>query len=317
MQLISLVMLLFSVALLVGALLFVVYWHRTCRSSQVAPLREGIGHVGISALLEYPETTAPLLALLDEEYPRCEALLVVDLQRSNAFDDLVQRYHLVRVNHSHLAGVRTLYRSRHRAYRRVVVIDLPMEYRSDALLVARKVAAFDYMLHLTGESIVACGAIGYSASIIASQPFDSDVELESVVGASARLVRCDLSSHSLRLRSSRPLAWRKGKNVALLSLLLPSAIVVLSVAMDAKILLVAAVAVSLSMGALVYLSCRVVAENSLFARLDTIIRNFYRYLVDRLKKNHYLYKERKSDEWVRLSALVRRFGRNENNRESL
>ena len=317
MQLISIVILLLSVALLVGALLFVAYWHRTRRNSHVLPLREGIGHIGISVLLEYPKTKAPLLALLDEEYPRCEALLVADLQRSDTFDDLVQRFHLVRVNHSHLFGVRTLYRSRHRAYRRVVVIDLPMEYRSDTISVARRVAAFDYMLHLTGESVVACGAIGYSASIIASQPLASDLELESVVGAPARLVRCDTSSHALRLHSARPLAWRKGQLAALFSLLLPAAVVALAVATNAKILLVAAVALSLSVGALMYLSCCVVAENSLFARLDAIIRNFYRYLVDKLKKNHYLYKERKSNEWVALSALVRRFGRNENNRESL
>ena len=80
MQLISILLLLFSVVTLVGALLFVVLWHRSSqKSSMVYQLQESMAHVGISAIVSYPETPAPLIALLEEEYPRSEAVIVTDL----------------------------------------------------------------------------------------------------------------------------------------------------------------------------------------------------------------------------------------------
>lgn len=322
MQLISLLASLLAILLLVAVVLFVGRWHRACRrASEVQTLREEIAHIGISALVEYPESEAPLLALLEERYPRSEAILVVDLQQSSGtFGPLVRRFALVKVNHAHLTGVRALYRSRSRAFRRVVLVDLPVAHCAQALAVAREVALFDYLLSMQGESIVACEAVAYCASVVASQPLTADVSLRSLVGASATLARSDASSgqNMVHLQTFRPLAWqRRSRFSVLLSLLLPTIIVVVSAIAGARLLLVAAVAVALSMAALLYLSCRLMTENSLFVRVEAILYNFYRFLVDEVKKNCYLYKERREGGRTIVGLVGRfvKFGRN--SRESL
>ena len=68
MQLISLILFIGALASLIGAIFFVEQWHNTThRSHVVQMLREGIDLIGISAIVEYPSTPAPLIALLEEE----------------------------------------------------------------------------------------------------------------------------------------------------------------------------------------------------------------------------------------------------------
>jgi hypothetical protein len=55
--------------------------------------------------------------------------------------------------------------------------------------------------------------------------------------------------------------------------------------------LLAAVAILPSLLACMYVSCRVMTEKGIFVTLDTILQNFYRFLVERIKNFHYLYKE--------------------------
>ena len=214
MQLISLLLLLFSAVMLVGAVLFVARWHHTYRkSSLVHMLREDVGHIGVSAIVEYPETPAPLVALLEEEYPRSEAIIITDLQGGNPrLGELVKRYYLVRVNHTHLEGVRALYRSRHRALRRVVVVDLPMENWRQASAIGREVASYDNILYLQGESIVEQNALTYCANVVASQESAKGIVLRSIVGADAHLergVEVGDTGNVTYLRADRPLAWRR------------------------------------------------------------------------------------------------------------
>ncbi len=294
MQLISILLLLFSVVTLVGALLFVVLWHRSSqKSSMVYQLQESMAHVGISAIVSYPETPAPLIALLEEEYPRSEAVIVTDLQHYlSPFGELIGRYHLVRVNHFHLKGVRALYRSRHRAYRRVVLVDLPMENRERAAIIGKEVASYDYVLHLQGESIVERNAITYCANVVASRQMNEEILLQTFVGASAYLEKNSVteSARVVQLRTNYALAWSVNNMIfALLALFTPALIALLAVVLGAKLLLLSAVVVMLAVGGFLYVSCRVVTEKSLFARLDTILRNFCRLLVERVKNNHYLY----------------------------
>ena len=81
MQLISALFFALSLLSLVGAVVFVAVWYRSCRlATIVCRMREGIAHIGVSAVVEYPETSAPLIALLEEEYPRSEAIVITDLQ---------------------------------------------------------------------------------------------------------------------------------------------------------------------------------------------------------------------------------------------
>ncbi len=306
MQLISATLFILSLAMLVGAIGFLLAWHRTYRNSSfIHQLREGIVHIGVSAVVEYPKTTAPLVALLEEEYPRSEAVIVADLQLPQSpFCGLIGQYHLIRVNHSHLEGVRALYRSRHRAYRRVVVVDLPIERREQASTIGTRVASYDYILHLQGESIVERNAIAYCANTIASHRTIDAISLRSIVGCSAHLEKSEGKEEkdTLHLRTDHALAWRKRSiSFALVAVLLPTAMVVVAYLSGSRLLLASAAMTTAAIGAFLYISCRVVTEKGLFARLDTILRNFYRLLVDKVKKYHYLYK---GGEW-REKALVK------------
>lgn len=322
MQLISTILLLLSLIMLGGAILFVTLWHRAHRKTAIVQmLREGIGHIGISAIVEYPDTPSPLLALLEEEYPHSEAVIITDLQHYlSPFGELIGRFHLVRVNHSHLGGVRALYRSRHRAFRRVVMVDLPIEHRMRATNIAKRVASYDYILRLEGESLVARNAITYCANIIASHRTTDDISLESFVGAKAVLERSDTPKHRERvhLRSGRVLAWNKERYLLSgIALFLPSAMVAIAYLSGSKVVLITAWLTTLAIGVFLYISYRVVAEKSLFATLGTILHNFYRFLVEQVKNFHYLYKERSYQ--IRMPDIkgVKIFARRENKHKQL
>ena len=296
MQLISLLLFLLSLMSLIGAVAFVAMWQRSCRKTTIlCHLHESIAHIGVSAVVEYPETSAPLIALLEEEYPRSEAVLITDLQRSHVlFGELIGRYHLIRVNHTHLESVRALYRSRHRAFRRVVLVDLPTEHRDRASAVGAAVASYDYILHLRGESIVERNAIAYCANVVASQLQTDIISLQSIVGAPALLEKgvAKRSERVVHLRTDRALAWRDGRfAIAVLALLLPALMVALAYFVGSRLIFLSATVAMLAVGVFLYVSCRVVTEKGLFVRLDTILRNIYRLIVERAKKFHYLYKE--------------------------
>jgi hypothetical protein len=321
MQLISTLLFLLSLLALGGAILFVVLWHRAHNKTTIVQmLREGISHIGISAIVEYPDTPAPLLALLEEEYPRSEAIIVTDLQHYlSPFGELIAQFQLVKVNHAHLAGVRALYRSRHRAFRRVVMVDLPAEHRSHATDIAKQVASYDYVLRLEGESIVAHNTITYCANIIASHHTSSDISLESIVGANALLERSDTPRYGrrLRLRSGKVLAWRKeGLLLTSIALCLPAIIVIIAHFTDNRLILMTAFLSSVAVALFLYISYRVVAEKSLFATFGIILNNFYRFWTKEFKNFNYLYKENGYFNKKSLKRILL-FNREKTNRKSL
>jgi hypothetical protein len=295
MQLISLTLFTLALISFLGALRFVTLWHRANRQSHTPPLiREGINHIGISAIVEYPRTTAPLIALLEEEYPFSEAIVITDLKRHGAtLGEMISQFCLIKVFHSHIPGIRALYRSRHRAYRRVVVIDLPTEQRCRAIKAGKAVAAYDYVLCLEGESHIARNTLAYCANLIASHPITKVVTLESIIGAKARLEKVDRPQReqTIHLSASRILAWRRAKPLlTIFAVSLPAIIVALAHILGDRVLILTAVIALLTLSTLLYLSCRVVTEKGLFATTCTIIENFYRFIVERVKNFHYLYK---------------------------
>lgn len=321
MQLISVSLLLFSFLVLAGAILFVAMWQRARRKiGLVQILHEGIGHIGVSAVVEYPETSAPLIALLEEEYPRSEAIIITDMRdKLSAFEELLSRYHLIKVNHDYLEGVRALYRSRSRAFRRVVLVDLPMEHRLRASCIGRAVASYDYILYLTGESIVERNALAYCANIIAMQRPTNVISMQSIAGCNARLERgmTGHSGRSVRLRTNYALAWRRnGVFFALLATLLPAAMLFISFLSGSRMIFASAVITTLAVGAFLYLSCRVVTEKGVFHRLDTILRNFCRFIVERVKNFNYLYGKRAEGDDAVLER-VPLLNRRRTNREKL
>ena len=269
MQLISALFTLFSVVTFVLAIRFVCRWYNVRkRATVVQLLREQIEHIGISAVVNYPDTPKPLLALLEEDYSRSEAIVVIDLQCNlSQFGCLIRQYNLVRVNHSHLKGVRALYRSRHRTFRRVVLVDLPTEYQGITSEIVGKVASFDYILHLQGESVVARDAITYCANVVAH-------------GKIGRVLLADRA-----FAWSGRVAW-----LSVMMLFVPGAVALSAYFMSSTLIFATAVVLLLELILFLYISCRVVTEKNLFITLDTILRHFYRFIVERVEKKYYLYK---------------------------
>lgn len=321
MQLISILFLLFSLAILFGAILFVRLWHSAHRRLSVStPLREHIGHIGISAVVVYPQTAAPLSALLEERYPHCEMIVVVDLQQQKeSFDNLISRYHLVKVNHSHLDGVRQLYRSRHRAFRRIIVVDLPYNYHQLAETIAREVASYGYMLFLHGEVIVARETIAYCATIIASHHTTENIALVSLVGADVRLEPSDREDYATtELFTDRVLATtEQGRFLSFVVLLTPTVLVALSHLMGSRVMLVVTVATLLTGALLLYLSYRVMSYKGLFNSLDTISYNFYRFVIEKVKNYCYLYRESRASVSRIIQPITTFVQRTENNQKRL
>ena len=285
MQLISFLLLLLSTLMLVASVVYVVWWHRTYRRVPLVHLlHEDIAHIGISAVVIYPETSAPLVALLEESYARSEAVVVADLQDNRRLESLICQFGLVRVVHSHLFGVRALYRSRKRLYRRVTVVDLPTEHRLQAERVGREVASYDNILYLTGESIVEPNVITYCANVVAQHHLSKGVLLRSAVGAEARFESGGVvnSTNIVRLRSDCPLAWRSDiGGLGLLALLLPLQMVSLATIFHSWPLLVAAVLLVVNVAMFIGESYCVVTEKSLLARLGTRFENLYHFWVER------------------------------------
>lgn len=289
MQLISIVLFTLSLIVLGGALAFITKWYRTRQAYNPAHLlQEGIEYIGISAIIEYPETTQPLFALLNEEYPHSEVILIADLQRHHAtFGALLQKYHLIRVNHSHIDNVRALYRSRHRTFRRVVMVDLPIEHRQSALSVGGKVASFGYLLHLRGESIVARNTLAYCANIIASHRLSDDISLHSFLGEEVYITRCDSPAKQgkSQIISNRILAWHKrGRNLSFGVLALPAITLLLSHLMESRLLMITAEVVLCTITLLIYIACCTATERSIFATFDAICVNFYLFFIKEMKQ---------------------------------
>ena len=230
MQLISNLLIVLSFIVLLCALLFLYLWHRAYRNTvTIASLREEVKQVGISTILEYPDTTASLYSVVEESYPRSEVILITDMQRSmSTFGGLIRNFRLIKVNHHHLAGARALYRSRHRAFRRVVVIDLPIEYRSRAYEIASEVASYDYLMRLPSSSVVAKDAVGHCANILASYSMAEAVSLRTIVGSPAKVEHATTVGGVRRREQpiARAIAWRRGNSYLwLFAALLPAIIV--------------------------------------------------------------------------------------------
>lgn len=301
MQLISAILFLFSLILLGGALFFARVWRRAHSKTQLLySIRDGIGNIGISSIVEYPTTMEPIIALLDEEYPRSEVIVVTDLQAENSpLAHLTRKFQLVGVNHSHLKGVKGLYRSRHRAFRRMVLIDMPSKFHHLACDAAKAIASYDYALRFENESVIQSGAVAYCANIVATYSHIDNISLSTIVGAKARLERCDREYMSERksLLTGRILAWRKPSLAyPLIAAAMPAIVLLAAHATTDRLLLVTAATIALALMALIYISCCIVFEKSLFSTLSTIIESFYRFMVEKGRALSRLYARRTKEE---------------------
>ena len=293
MQLIPILLLIASLLLLLYALRFLRVWQRAWqRENIILPEGYDIGHYGISLVTAYPSSLRPLSAMIEERYPRSEAILICDMQRDiNLFGDAIRRFQLVRVNHDHLEGVRALYRSRQRTHRRIVIVDLPIGERHRSEDIAREVASYGHTLYCEGDIAIETDAAALCINIIASHPIDTSLSLAPLVGAGVRVLPSDASQVE-RVAVAHPLAWRtKGAfyHIGISSLILASLPVVGGELCPYT--LATYIATQLIV---LYLVCRSTSEKNLFVRFDTITLNFYRFIVDSFKRIYYLYKRGKS-----------------------
>lgn len=150
--------------------------------------------VGISALCSYGGDAAQITDLLNVGYACYEAVVVIDAERyPEAFEALAARYHLIRVNHT-LAdelpteGVRGLYRSRKRCFRRLVAVDKTFTTVAADLDAAAGVATYDYVFPLAAHCRLVPYAVGRLAAELSGRVPGETVMVRAAVGMPAMLL---------------------------------------------------------------------------------------------------------------------------------
>ncbi len=110
------------------------------------------GEVGFSLLCCGVRRPGQIENLLSSEYDRCEVVVVLDAVRRRAlFERLASRYRMIRVDYLpseefSVQGVRSMWRSRKRCFRRLVLLDRAEETPAGACDAAASVAAYDWLL---------------------------------------------------------------------------------------------------------------------------------------------------------------------------
>lgn len=141
--------------------------------------RNGTFGLGLSLLVADGVDEERLVRLLGVEYDHLEVVAVVDGGcEALLIERLMARYHLIQVNwhpseEFAVRGVRGLYRSRKRRFRRLVVLDCRAEQPAARLDAAADVASYDYLMPLVGGREPLKGAVERLVTELALRPLDS------------------------------------------------------------------------------------------------------------------------------------------------
>ncbi|MBQ7856764.1 MAG: hypothetical protein IJ348_06610 [Alistipes sp.] len=119
-------------------------WYDRLMSLSLVAEQDGVANIGISLLCLHPSDVRVVEAMLASRYPATEAVVMLDSD-SELFAVLRRRYALCNVRCDR-AAVKALYRSRHRAFRRLVVVDGFISTESSMLDVAASVCSYDYLM---------------------------------------------------------------------------------------------------------------------------------------------------------------------------
>ena len=155
--------------------------HGYNRRQMFAPLFgalcDGVGDTGLSVICLDAEDVDTVADLLTVEYERYEAVVVVDSARSpELLEALTDIYALVNVDYRRSedfapsVGVRGLYRSRRRRFRRLTVVDtvsISPETDADA---AADIALYDYITVINGDITLLPCAVERLVAEICSSP---------------------------------------------------------------------------------------------------------------------------------------------------
>lgn len=123
------------------------------------------GTIGFSLLCSGVRRLSQVENLLSSEYVRSEVVVVADASLRRAFfESLIARYRMIRVEYLPsdefpVRHVRSMWRSRRRCFRRLVLLDRPEESPADDWNAAASVASYDYLVPVRDGQYLLPGAL--------------------------------------------------------------------------------------------------------------------------------------------------------------
>ena len=155
---------------------------------------DAAGGAGISLLCGQSDLQR-LERLLDVEYPAYEVVAAMDANDDyESFMAVVEHYRMVRVSHSLShelppAGIRALYRSRERRFRRLILIDKLSTVESDDRNASACYASYEYLWPLADGCLPAEDAVERLAVAVAEYENQDVALIRTDTGAPAALYR--------------------------------------------------------------------------------------------------------------------------------
>ena len=147
-------------------------WRREFLNVRLASLStaaegDAVGGVGVSIVCASPTSASVVVSLLDSRYPLSEVVVAIDsVNHSNLLQQLKIRYALA----PYQQGDCEVYRSRDRAFRRLVVVAKSGEIDTELLYdLAARNALFDNLLRVPPSGRLFHFAVGKFAELIASE----------------------------------------------------------------------------------------------------------------------------------------------------
>lgn len=133
--------------------------------------------------------------LLGTEYPRCEVVVTMDANYDHAaFRTIVERFRMARVTRSlsheiPAVGIRALYRSQDRRFRRLILIDKLSTTESDDRNAAACYASFDHLLPLPDGCMLLDDAVERLVVAVCEYEADEVAVIRTDVGPATALYR--------------------------------------------------------------------------------------------------------------------------------
>ncbi len=153
-----------------------------------------VGNIGVSLVCVEPSCTDAVSSMLAATYPVSEVIAVVDSVRDGDIAAaIIGHYGLVAVDYVpcgslHVVGVRRLYRSRCRACRRLVMLDMAHGDAAAMYDAAAGVASYDFLLPVPCGASVRPYAVGRMASEAGFHPSYSVAAVVTSLGVPLAMV---------------------------------------------------------------------------------------------------------------------------------
>ena len=153
---------------------------------------ERVGRRGVSLLCRDCGDEGRLRALLSVEYPDYEVVITADsLRNAESLQRIISRYRMVAVDRGELSeewsSVRRLYRSTHRCYRRLILLDVSSVGRDEDFEAACEIATYDLLLPLWGDEVLLPGAVERLVAEVALGRKRSNRPVTTLLGAAITL----------------------------------------------------------------------------------------------------------------------------------